>query len=371
MDDAERARQRTQIDALERAGTLTAAQARDARARLDAAEPAARPSRALLAGIAAFTVVVAAAGYALVGTPAAWRIAPGESGAEVAAAVDAQTEAMLGELRRKLDANPQDADGWSMLGRSYLMLGRHGEAAQALEKLRALRPDDAQVLVDLADAKAMVAGRNLKGEPEALITRALQLDPRNLKALALAGTIAFDRGDWLVAVKHWEDAIAVGGSEGELAANLRAGIDEARVRAGQPRAVAPGASAAATSAAGSAPLAIAAAQVSGRVTLAPALAAQAGPDDTVFVFARAADGPRMPLALLKKRVADLPFDFVLDDSLSMSPAARLSGAAQVVVGARISKSGQAMPQPGDLQGFSQPVALGANNVAVQIGEAVK
>jgi cytochrome c-type biogenesis protein CcmH len=360
MDDAERARQRDQIGALERAGTLTAAQAREARARLDAAAPpAARPSKALLAGIAAFTVVVAAVGYALVGTPAAWRVAPGDSGAEVAAAVDAQTEAMLGELRRKLDASPQDADGWAMLGRSYLMLGRHGEAAQALEKLRALRPDDAQVLVDLADAKAMVAGRNLRGEPEALIGRALQLDPRNLKALALAGTIAFDKGDWLVAAKHWEDAIAVGGSEGELATNLRAGIDEARARAGQPRAAA------------SAAVVAAAAQVSGRVTLSPALAAQAGPDDTVFVFARAADGPRMPLALLKKRVADLPFDFVLDDSLAMSPAAKLSGAAQVVVGARISKSGQAMPQPGDLQGFAAPVAPGAKGVNVEIADAVK
>jgi cytochrome c-type biogenesis protein CcmH len=366
MDDAERARQRDQIDALERAGTLTAAQAREARARLDApGGPAARPSRALLAGIAAFTVVLAAIGYALVGTPQAWRIAPGEGGAEVAAAVDAQTEAMLGELRRKLEANPQDADGWTMLGRSYLMLGRHAEAVQALDKLRALRPDDAQVLVDLADAKAMVAGRDLKGEPEALIGRALQIDPRNLKALALAGTIAFDRGDWPVAVKHWEDAIAVGGSEGELATNLRAGIDEARARAGQPQAAAPAAPAA------PAPMAAAAAQVSGRVTLAPALAAQAGPDDTVFVFARAAEGPRMPLALVRKRVADLPFDFVLDDSQAMSPAARLSGAAQVVVGARISKSGQAMPQPGDLQGFAAPVAPGAQGVNVEIGETVK
>ena len=251
MDDAERAAQRAQIDALERAGTLTPEQARDARARLagtapagataaSAAGPLARPSRGLVAGIVAFTVVVSAVGYAWIGTPAAWRVGPGEGGGEaVAAAVDAQTEAMLGELRRRLAANPQDADGWSMLGRSYLMLGRHAEAVPALEKLRALRPDDAQTLVDLADAKAMLAGRNLRGEPEVLITRALQLDPRNLKALALAGTIAFDRGDWLVAVKHWEDAIAVGGSEGELAANLRAGIDEAKARAGQPRPASP------------------------------------------------------------------------------------------------------------------------------------
>lgn len=361
MDDAERAAQRAQIDALERSGTLTSRQAADARARLDATDPAVRPPRALTAGVAAFTLVVVVAGYLFVGTPVAWRVGPGEAGPEVAAAVDAQTETMLAELRRKLAANPSDADGWAMLGRSYLLLGRHADAIEALDKLRALRPDDAQALVDLADAKAMVAGRNLRGEPEALIARALELDPKNLKALALGGTVAFDRGDYLAAAKFWETAIASGDPQSELAVNLRAGVDEARQRAGVavPLAVAPAASAAAG------------AKVTGRVTLSPALAAQARPDDTVFVFARAVDGPRMPLALLKKRVADLPLDFALDDTLAMSPMARLSGATQVVVGARVSRSGQAAPQPGDLQGLSAPVAVGANGVAVEISEALK
>jgi cytochrome c-type biogenesis protein CcmH len=110
--------------------------------------------------------------------------------------------------------------------------------------------------------------------------------------------------------------------------------------------------------------------VSGRVTLAKSLAAQAGPSDTLFVFARPADGSRMPLALLRAQVKDLPLEFSLDDSLAMNPAARISGAKQVVIGARISKSGQAMPQPGDLQGFSAPVAVGARGVAVEITETV-
>jgi cytochrome c-type biogenesis protein CcmH len=111
--------------------------------------------------------------------------------------------------------------------------------------------------------------------------------------------------------------------------------------------------------------------VAGRIELAPALAARAAPDDTVFIFARPAEGARMPLAILKKKVRDLPLDFRLDDSLAMSPAARLSGATRVVVGARVSKSGQAMPQPGDLEGHSAAIAPGQQGLKIVIGEVLK
>jgi cytochrome c-type biogenesis protein CcmH len=110
--------------------------------------------------------------------------------------------------------------------------------------------------------------------------------------------------------------------------------------------------------------------VAGTVTLAPALASKASPEDTVFVFARAAEGPRMPLAIVRKQVKDLPITFQLDDSTAMTPAMKLSNYPQVIVGARISKSGNAMPQPGDLQGLSQPVALGASGLKIVIGEEV-
>ncbi|MDP1692871.1 MAG: c-type cytochrome biogenesis protein CcmI, partial [Burkholderiaceae bacterium] len=112
------------------------------------------------------------------------------------------------------------------------------------------------------------------------------------------------------------------------------------------------------------------ASVSGTVTLAPALAAKANPEDTLFVFARAVEGPRMPLAILRKQVKDLPLSFTLDDSLAMTPAARLSSAPRVVVGARISPRGDATAQPGDLQGFSAPVAPGATGLKIQISELV-
>lgn len=343
--------------------------------------PAARPSRRLLAGIAGFVLVVAAAGYAIYGTPAALTGKVPQAEAQPGAGHGAQMEqiaAMLGKLEERLKTQPDDAEGWSMLGRSYSVLGRYPEAVEAFKRVGTLAagngPMLAQALADQADATAMAAGRQLAGEPEKLIEQALKADPKNLKALALAGTVAFDRQDFTRAARLWQDAVSVAEPGSELARNLQGGIAEAQARAGQSggAATAP-ATAAAPQAAPATSAAPGGATVSGRVTLAAALAAQAAPEDTVFVFARsaAAGGPRAPLAILRKQVKDLPLTFSLDDSLAMNPALRLSTASQVVVGARISKSGNAMPQPGDLQGLSAPVAVGAKDLAIEIAEVVK
>jgi len=374
-------RQIRQLDELAAAGTLPAEQAAASRGKLEqelvslvmlagdapraaAAAPGstARPSRRMLAGTAAFVVVLAVAGYAVYGTPSAWRGVPsakteGEAGHASGAG---QIEAMVGALEQRLKDKPDDAEGWSMLGRSYSALGRYPESVAAFKRVTTMRPQDAQAYADLADATAMAAGRNLAGEPTKLIAKALELDPKNLKALALAGTIAFDAGDYAKAAMLWEAAIASSEPGSELARNLQGGVAEARARAGMPAA---GASSPAAAAAG--------ASVAGEVRLAAALKDRVSPDDTVFIFARAVDGPRAPLAILRRQVKDLPVSFTLDDSMAMSPATRLSGAKQVIVGARISKSGNAMPQPGDLQGFSQPVAVGATGLAIEIAEAVK
>lgn len=110
--------------------------------------------------------------------------------------------------------------------------------------------------------------------------------------------------------------------------------------------------------------------VSGTVALAPALVKQTKPEDTVFVFARPSEGSRMPLALLRKQVKDLPIVFTLDDSMAMSPASTLSKATRVVVGARISRSGNAMPEKGDLAGLSAPVVVGAKGLKIEINDVV-
>jgi cytochrome c-type biogenesis protein CcmH len=195
-----------------------------------------------------------------------------------------------------------------------------------------------------------------------------------MKALSLAGSAAFDRSDYATAVKHWERVAVLAAPDSPWLPRVRESIAEARARGGMP----PAAEVAAAPAAQAAPSASAAAgtpgaTVRGTVTLAAALRAKAAPEDTVFVFARPAEGPRMPLAIVRKQVKDLPFEFVLDDSSAMSPASRLSTQTRVVVNARISKSGDAMPQPGDLSGQSAPVVLdpkGNTGLQVEISQVV-
>jgi cytochrome c-type biogenesis protein CcmH len=361
----------------------------------------AKPSRRLVGSLVAFVVVFGAGGYAWHGNSEGWGVAPGQ----VAAAGDggtvggqaaphstdsAQFQAMVDKLSKRLEAKPDDAEGWTMLGRSYVAMGRGADAVPAFKKVVDLHPNDAQALADYADAMAVVNNRTLEGEPEKLIARAIKADPNNVKALFLSGTVAFNRGDFAAAVLAWEHAVKVSEPGSETAKQIQGAVDEARQRAGlppsanavasAPPAASPGAMAQAAPSdappaggggAGAAPAAAGGGQVSGRVTLDPALVSKASPDDTVFIFARAAQGPKMPLAILRKQVKDLPISFSLDDSMAMSPAMKLSSFPEVVVGARISKSGTALPQPGDIQGLSAPVKIGAKDLAIKIAEVVR
>jgi cytochrome c-type biogenesis protein CcmH len=255
-----------------------------------------------------------------------------------------------------------------MLARSYATMDRHDQAAGAYAKAIELAPQDAALMADYADSLAVQQGRKLTGTPMTWVRRALKADPAQPKALLLAGTEAFQRQAYPEAIGHWEKVVQGGQASPGLLQQAQAGLADARQAAGLPPVDATPLASPATNVGTPA---TAGAQVSGRVTLSPALAAQAKPDDTVFVVARPAQGPRMPLAVLRRQVKDLPLDFVLDDSLAMSPAARLSGASTVVVSARISRSGQAMPQPGDLEGVSPAVPVGRTGLALEIRDAVK
>ena len=209
----------------------------------------------------------------------------------------------------------------------------------------------------------------------ALIERALKADPKHFKALALAGSAAFDRGDYAVAIAQWQKIAVQLPPDSELAPRVQAMIGDARGKlAGNDAAPAPSPSPStqvtAAPPAASAARPAAGTSVSGTVTLDPALAAQAAPGDAVFVFARAANGSRMPLAVQRAQVKDLPLAFKLDDSMAMAPGMTLSSATQLTVGARISKSGTAIAQPGDLSGEITGVAPGANHLAIRIGTVV-
>jgi cytochrome c-type biogenesis protein CcmH len=329
-----------------------------------------------------FVLVLAAVGYGWKGSPQAVGTPPpgfeqaqggGAPGAPQRAGAE-QLDALVKQLTERLEKSPGDIEGWSLLARSQMTLGRYAEAAAAYQKAMAIKPEDPGLLTDYADALGVVNGRTLEGEPARLLERALKLDPRHIKALVLVGTLEFQRGNYAAAQKRWQEVVNIGPAGDGLVELAREGVAQAQARQGKPAptAVAPAAPAAQANqapAGGAAPGATAAAAgpgITGTVRLSAALKAQAAPGDVVFIFARAASGGGMPLAILQKRVSDLPATFTLDDTLAMSPAARLSSAQQVVVTARVSKSGQATPQSGDLEGTSPPVAPGARDLVVEI-----
>jgi cytochrome c-type biogenesis protein CcmH len=337
-----------------------------------------------MAGLAALIVVVASVGYVLTRTAepvtgtGAEATAPDAMGAAQPHATNSeQMGAMMDKLAARLKDQPDDAAGWAMLARSYGVLGRSAEAVDAYAKALELSKTDSGLMVDYADALAFKNNRTLAGEPMKLITRALKLDPRNVKALAMAGTDAFDRKDYRAAVRFWEQVVEFGGADNLFAQQLQSGLAEARQLAGLPASAPVTGSSPATASTGAVITAGAASAVAptgsvqGTVTLASALARETKPEDTVFVFARAAEGPRMPLAILRKQVKDLPISFTLDDSMAMSPAATLSKAGRVVVGARISKSGNAIPEKGDFAGQSAQVNVGAKGLLIEIRDVVK
>ncbi len=333
------------------------------------------------AGIAALFPIAAVVLYLLLGTPAALapdaaKMAAQAQGGDHAMSPD-QIETMIGQVKQKLAQDPSNIDGWIVLARTYYVTQRPQEAAAAFERAVALAPNDADLIADWADTLGVAQGRSLDGKPAELVQRALKANPSQWKANALAGTIAFNRKQYPQAVEYWERARANVDPGSPIAQSIAGSLEEARQLAGMPAAPPAGAKAppalaaapaAKGDAVGKAPASVLAAggTVGGTVKLAQALAAGVSPDDSVYIFARPADGSRMPLALMKKQVKDLPLTFTLDDSMAMSPSAKLSDHGEVIVGARVSRSGSPMPAAGDFEGLSPPVKLGSSGVALVI-----
>lgn len=313
--------------------------------RLPAAGPAReRGGRYAAVGVALAVPVLAAALYAHLGNPAGLS-APKHAVAEAAPTSRAEFESMTARLAERLKGSPDDPRGWAMLGRAYKALGKFPESAAALAEANRRKADDPEILTDYAEALGVARGRKLSGEPRALLERALALDPTSEKALALLGGEAFERKDYRAATGYWERLLPKLTEDSDFKRALQAGIARARSLSGAK----PGAEA-----------------LSGEVRLDPALAAKVGPHDTLFVFARAAQGPRMPLAVLRGTAEQLPLRFQLDDSLAMDPSRPLSAFPKVVVEARVSRSGDAMPKAGDPRGASAPVPPGTKGLVITI-----
>lgn len=307
-------------------------------------------AQAMAVGLA---VVAGATGlYAHLGKPAGLDPAQVTATKEGSRQFDPKdANAAIEQLAQLLKTQPENTEGWTMLARSLNAMHRYADASRAYKNLTTLVPRDAQLLTEYAGSVAMAQGASLQGEPERILARALAAEPGNTKALSLMGSAVFERGDYAAAITYWRKVLALAPAGSEIVQVANDNIKEALAAA----------------AAGNQPVpAATGSQVTGTVELDPALRSEVKDTDTVFVFATASEGPRFPLAVMRKQVKDLPFSFVLADSMSMMPEATLSGFSSVVVSARISTSGNATPGVGDLEGAVSSVEPGARDVKIRI-----
>jgi cytochrome c-type biogenesis protein CcmH len=292
-------------------------------------------------------------------------------------------EQQVRKLQNNVQENPDDLEGWVMLARSYYFLKQYQAASDAFARTVAMTGEQKPgLLADYADALAMAGGRTMTGKPYDLVKKALTIDANHQKSLWLAATATYQAKDYKTTLGYWltlrkqfpEDSdnyLQMTRNIAEAKQFLGESIDAEiaimqKAKDAEAQTAAAGATGSSSAAApGTAP-AGGVAKVSGIVVLDSSLKDKASPSDTLFIFARAATGPRMPLAIIRTTVSELPLDFTLDDSMAMNPQMKMSRFKQVVVGARISKSGNAMPQSGDLAGASNAIPLGTEGLTITI-----
>ncbi len=262
-------------------------------------------------------------------------------------------EELIARLEQRLQDEPNNPDGWFMLGRTKMSLGQYAEAATAFEKTLDLVGEHPSILVALADSVAMTQSGRISGRPAELVQRALSVSPDDVTALWLAGQAAEEQGDAAKALEYWRKAESGLQDQPQLLTELRGMIEAVE---GDSGIAAPPVANATVDAGPSLEL---------DVSLAPEFAQQVEPGDTVFIFARAEQGPPMPVAAAKLRAGDLPAKVTLDDSMAMMPQMKLSLFERVKVGARISRSGQPAVQSGDLQSEVRIVDV-AGDVKLQL-----
>jgi cytochrome c-type biogenesis protein CcmH len=261
-------------------------------------------------------------------------------------------EKMVTEFAAKMEKDPSNLQGWVMLARSYRILGRNEDAVKAYERAGSFVDSDPQLLADYADTLAANANGNFAGKPLSLINQALKLDPNNLMALWLSGTAAFSTGNYRSAVQTWEKLASQLPPNSEEIKMIEGSIAEARSKGG----LAPKAA-----------IISSAKAISGQIELASDMKSKVKQGDTVMVIARQV-GERMPVAVLKIPVAQFPMSFVLNDALAMNPNAPLSKLTEVSIEVRISKTGMAKPETGDLISAAKTIKVGAENVRLLVDQ---
>jgi cytochrome c-type biogenesis protein CcmH len=356
------------LQGLKAQGVLSEAQFREASAKLaaqwmesDAAPtaPPPRPAMALALILLVAVPLVTALLYTTVGTTEAL-----DPAARVAPAAPADAEAnshdlslAAAQLSERMKENPDDVEGWRLLGRTYRSLERFADARDALKQANDRQPQDAEILSEYAEVMGLSASPpSLVGEPEKLLDAALAIDADNQRALFLKGYALQQQGDLQGALTRWERLLSLIPA-GEAPPTLVAQIEQTRQQLGQAPGSTPPAAGPSTAPATQGAADTAEARVTVQVTLDPALAAKVQPDQTLFVFARAENGPPMPLAVTRLTASQLPATVTLTDSMGMVEGLKLSSFPRIVVGARISTTGRANASPGDLEGLSDGFAL--------------
>jgi cytochrome c-type biogenesis protein CcmH len=306
---------------------------------------------ALLLALAVPPAVLAM--YLAIGTPQALQPAVPDNRADLAAAT--------AQLKASLAKKPKDAQGWALLAQAYAAMEQPQQALDALDHLLKLKPDDPDAMVAWAEARAETSpSHRIDDASRDKLQRALQIDPGHQRALWLLGISDFQRGQYDDAAGRWRTLLPLlqPGSKVADAVQQELAAAEARAGGGTQEAGLAAAEPAPAASSGAATGKIA---LTVSVKLAPDLASKVQPGDTLFVFARAVDGPSMPLAVARLKASDLPAKVTLTDAMAMTPAMTLSKFPQVSVAARISKSGNAMPEAGDLE--SAPVEVATRSHA--------
>ena len=290
-------------------------------------------------------------------------------------AMQTELSGMVQTLAKKLETNPENQEGWVMLGRSYRALEKYDNAVSAYDRALKLSADD-NLKLERAEVLALKAKGHFDGEPWSVIREILKKDPQQKGALLLAGSASYAHDKYADALRYWQQARKQLAADHPDVPSLENAIANAQNKLGLPVTPAtslPQAPAAASGAGATASVssgAQAGLNITGRISLAAALKDKASPTDMVYVYASPANGDRMPLAIFKSTAAKLPLNFTLDDSTAMLPERKLSGAGEVILKARISKSGNAIPQSGDLTGTLGPVKVGAKGVMLEIKEQI-
>ncbi|WP_310492200.1 hypothetical protein [Dechloromonas sp.] len=259
------------------------------------------------------------------------------------------------KLADKMANDPNNGEGWLLLAKTYSELRRHAEADAAYAKASALVTLDAQALADWADAHVMTKDRKWDDEARKIVKRAIAADPKHVKALALAGSEAFDRADYKAAIDFWKRMKAVAPTDSMDSKLADANIAEANAALSGKR-----------PAAAAVEPAVAIGAVAGVVTLSPKLKGKVSADDTLFVTAKTPDGAGAPLAVWRYKGSDFPIEFRLDDSSAIMPGRTISQFSEVLVTAKISRSGSAEPSKGDILATPVRARLGNTTLVVEL-----